>query len=116
MRKYDYKGNLEQLRTLPKEITVGDFETITKLQQESPGDYTYYLSVFELLGLSEELVDNMTADVMFTIIRDFQKDFTVDTVFTKEVKMYSTCCTQMRWLKIHICSKLYLQIHPLKSQ
>lgn len=86
MRKYDYKGNVEQLLTLPEEITVRDFETISKLQQESPGDYTYYLSVFEILGLSEDLIDAMDANTMFSIIRDFQKDFQTPVEYIKEIE------------------------------
>ena len=30
MRKYEYKGKIESMKTLPTEITIGEFKDITK--------------------------------------------------------------------------------------
>lgn len=78
MRNYKYKGEIETLRTLPSEITVGEFQKITKLQDGTVGDYNYYLSVFSVLGLSDQLIDDLDDTALIEIIKDFQTDFIVD--------------------------------------
>lgn len=87
MRKYNFNGKIETLKTSPKEVTVGEFQSITK-DQEHYGDFMYYLTTFERLGLSKQFIDSIDAETLFTIIKDFQDDFVVNNNdFTKTIEI-----------------------------
>lgn len=77
MRKYEYNGRIESMKTLPSEITVKEFRDITK-NQDLQGTFMYYLNTFEALGLTTEFVDAMDDQTLYSLIKDFQEDFIVD--------------------------------------
>lgn len=77
MRKYEYNGKIESMKTLPSEITIQEFRGITK-NQDLSGTFMYYLNTFEELGLSQEFVDRMDDQTLYSLIRDFQEDFQVE--------------------------------------
>jgi hypothetical protein len=84
MRNYDVEGiGLETLKTKPEEITLGLFKKMLEVQDEHFGDFNYYLNVFSLLGLSDEYIDNMDSNALFTTIKDFQDDFQIDDITMK---------------------------------
>lgn len=78
MRKYEYEGKIESLKTLPSEVTLKEFELVSKSQEKYIGSFMYYLDTFEILGLSTEFIDAIDEDTLYELIGDFQKDFIVD--------------------------------------
>jgi hypothetical protein len=94
MRKYDVKGSIETLRTLPSEITLNEFIKITTTDGgEARLDYNYYLNSFGVLGLTESFLDIMDIKTLVEIIKDFQEDFvpaeTLPRTITIEGKEFS---------------------------
>lgn len=84
MRKYEYNGKIESLKTLPTEITVEEFKNITK-NQDHVGNFMYYLNAFEILGLSSSFIDDIDDVTLYEIIADFQEDFKVDNTTFKKI-------------------------------
>lgn len=74
------------LKTTPSEITVKEFQTIANINNNG---YEYYLDTFEVLGLSSEFVDKISADDLFAIIKDFHEDFgeVERSEFTREIEV-----------------------------
>lgn len=88
MRKYEYNGKIEELKTLPSEITIEEFQKITINKDKYSGDFMYYLEVFEILGLSEDFVNDIDDKTLWIILRDFQKDFVLaPDEFRKEIEI-----------------------------
>jgi hypothetical protein len=86
MRKYEVEGlGVETLKTTPQEITLNLFKQMLEVQDEHWGDFEYYLKVFKILGLSDEYLDVMDSNALFTTIKDFQDDFEVS-----DIKMKNT--------------------------
>lgn len=77
MRKYEYNGEVEGMKTLPTEITIQEFLSITK-NQDLEGTFMYYLNTFESLGLSSKFIDAIDDVTLYSLIADFQEDFRVD--------------------------------------
>ena len=92
MLKYYYEVTTEDMKSLPSEITVKEFEKIVKAQGKYNGVFMYYLDTFEVLGLSSDFVDIIDEDTLYQLIKDFNKDFTLskeDKVKTIEIGGYS---------------------------
>lgn len=88
MRKYEYNGKIEELKTLPKEITIEEFQKITINQNKYSGDFMYYLETFEILGLSTDFVDDIDDKTLWIILKDFQNDFVIPSnEFIKEFEL-----------------------------
>lgn len=78
MRKYEIEGRIESLKTLPTEVTIKEFELITKAQEENVGSFMQYLDSFEILGLSSEFIDIIDDKTLYMLIKDFQDDFIIN--------------------------------------
>lgn len=88
MKKYEYNGKIEVLKTLPSEITIEEFQKITINQSKYSGNFMYYLEAFEILGLSEDFVDAIDDKTLWLILKDFQIDFVVPSnEFRKEIEI-----------------------------
>lgn len=88
MKKYEYNGKIEELKTLPNEITIEEFQKITNNQNKYSGDFMYYLDVFEILGLSEDFVNDIDDKTLWIILKDFQTDFVMPSnEFKKEFEL-----------------------------
>jgi hypothetical protein len=86
MLKYNYNDKVEQMKSLPSEITVKEFQEVAKAQENFLGNFMYYLNTFEILGLSEEFIDKIDDKTLYQLIRDFQNDFIIDkTEYVKEI-------------------------------
>lgn len=88
MKKYKYDGITEEMKTLPNEINVKEFQEIVKLQNDFNGDFNYYLDTFGVLGLSETFLDAIDDKTLYMLIGDFQEDFNLKkNVFTKSIEI-----------------------------
>lgn len=88
MRKYEYNGKIEELKTLPSEITIEEFQKIINNQNKYSGNFMYYLEAFEILGLSTEFVDVIDDKTLWIILKDFQDDFVMPSnEFRKEFEI-----------------------------
>jgi hypothetical protein len=86
MRVYDHKGEPEILKTDLNEITVNEFQLIANLSKKGVEGYEYYLQIFEILGLSRKFCDEMSAPVLFDIVKEFNDDFEIEKgVFVREI-------------------------------
>lgn len=73
---YEWNGKEEKLKSLMSEITIGNFEKIMEIEHnEDMSFFDYYLTLFNVLGLSKELIDNIDVDNLIDIIKDFKNDF-----------------------------------------
>ena len=72
MRTYIINGKEGVLKTKPSEITLKEFQAIASKPNEG---YEYYLDAFEILGFSKEFADEISAEDLFGMIKDFTEDF-----------------------------------------
>lgn len=79
MKKYKYKDKIENLKTLASEVTINEFDEITKSKDLYNGGYLYYLKIFNILGLSDDFIDDMDEAALFEIMKDFKEEFNLET-------------------------------------
>lgn len=87
MIEYSYNGTTEYLKNELSEITLKEFITIVEKQKDNEGDVEYYLTTFELLGLSKELCDAIDTTNLFKLINDFKESLICNGTFIKEVEI-----------------------------
>lgn len=88
MRQYKYNETTYQMKTKSDEITLGEFQKILNIDEDT--QLFVWLESVRILGLNE-LTDEIDANSLFDIIRDFNKDFKLDAnkVRTFEIEGYT---------------------------
>lgn len=77
-----------ELKSELNEFTLFELDTITKILNDDKLDYIdKYLSIFELLNMPEDILDNLSNDELFDTIKNFIADRNVNNNLTKEIEI-----------------------------
>ena len=88
MIKINFNGKEFEAKNQPSEILISDFEKIsTILNDISRDEIDKYIEIFSILGIPEEIIDNMDYDEFVAVIKTMQDNFVIDSSFKKEFEI-----------------------------
>lgn len=88
MLKIKFNGEEYQIKNHPTEVSVKTFEEIsTLLNDESKDEIERYIEIFNILGIPEEVIDNMDYDDFIGVIKAMQIEFIAKDEFQQEFEI-----------------------------
>jgi hypothetical protein len=111
MLVYKFKDGEEQLKSKPEEILISEFEGVLQLQVDFKGNFIdFYTETFKILGLSDELLDDIDFDNLSMIIKDWKDEFKMDDFSFESPNLLKTIVIGER------VYKAYDEVFKLKSK
>jgi hypothetical protein len=71
MIKLKFNGKIYPIKNKLTEFTIGEFEKICELMNSSGSTIERWFNVFELLGIEEDILNNIDIEDFIKIIKDF---------------------------------------------
>jgi hypothetical protein len=88
MIKINFNGKEFEAKNQPSEILISDFEKISTILNDILRDeIDKYIEIFSILGIPEEIIDNMDYDEFVAVIKSMQDNFVIDSSFKKEFEI-----------------------------
>lgn len=87
MIKFNFNGGNYELRNLPNELTITEFEHISSIINNGEMDYIdKYMTIFTYLGLSEDIIDDLDGAKFIQLTKEFS-DYQYKAEFTNEIEI-----------------------------
>ena len=87
MIKFNFNGDNYQMRNLPTELTINEFEYISEIMNNTELDYIdKFFQIFEFVGLPIDLIEELDGAKFIQLTKEFT-DYQMDVEFIKEIEI-----------------------------
>ncbi len=87
MIKFNFNGENYELRNLPSELTINEFEQISSIMNNEELDYIdKYMKIFEFVGLPIDVIEDLDGKTFIQLTKDFM-DYQYTVELTNEVQI-----------------------------